>query len=374
MICCQSITTQQCSKRLFLVLINLLIIVMIMGCAPTIKSSHIHPDSDKAITFTAKKGLLAPGSTQLQIEVGGTIVANSNNSPLVYTGGPYVAYSNNQLPFRVIATTSAGNTDTDSDWVYVANPKGVFSFPVPTGSDNGYPASTSEQTGANLYRLDKNIVRNHAMDAIAEFANAEGITVAEVFAVADNLVAAIAWYVDEHMSWRTDTCDAGATGCVSNRDVFAANGYGNYSPGWDFPQPADLTLLISGDVTNAVPNDDFQGDCEDHAILRAALLRALGFAPWAIWDAIDNPITHEYNIVLYEGAYRIMDYGTIDRWLNYHSWSSHTSYYGWNEDFGPRFVAQDNHNYLRTHTDNYPGGKDDGHTWSHQIYYKLFSP
>lgn len=348
---------------------------MVSGCAPSIVSSHKHPDSDKVITFTAKHGLLCFYCSKLEMEVGGTVVANSTSSPLTYTNGPYAAYSNMQLPFKVTSSNTAGTlTHTDSDWIYVANPKGVFNFPMPTGSNNGYPGTTNEQTGANLYRLDKSIVLNHALDAVAEYSNASGIPLVQVVSIADNMVAAVAWYVDEHMSWRTDTCDAGSTSCVSNRDVFAANGYGSYSPGWDFPQPADLTLLISGDVTNAVTNDDFQGDCEDHAILRAALLRALGFAPWAIWDAIDNPITHEYNIVLYEGAYRIMDYGTIDRWLNWHTWSSHTSYYGWNEDHGPRYVATTNHDYLVNNTDNYPGGKDDGHPWSHNIYYKLYSP
>jgi hypothetical protein len=355
--------------------IGILVSGTITGCAPTIKPSLIHPDSDKTITFTAKKGPLCLACNQLKMEIGGAVVVNSSSDTANFTGGPYVPYSNTRLPFSVTSSSSGGFLSyTDSDWVYVANPKGVFTFPVPNGGFNGYPASTNEQTGANLYRLDKNIVLNHAIDAATEYANATGIPVAQVFSIADNMVAAVAWYVNEHMSWRTDNCQAGDTTCVSNRDVFAANGYGGYSPGWDFPQPADLTLLISGDVTNGVTNDDFQGDCEDHAILRAALLRALGFAPWAIWDVIDNPVTHEYNIVLYEGAYRIMDYGTIDRWLNMHTWSSHTSYYGWNEDHGPRYVATSNHDYLVNNTDNYPGGKDDGHPWSYLIYYKLSSP
>ena len=162
------------------------------------------------------------------------------------------------------------------------------------------------------------------------------------------------------MSWRSDT---------ENQQVFNDNGWGSYSPGWDFPQPADLTLTISGNLTNASPNDDYQGDCEDHAILRAALLRALGFAPWAIWDAIDNPISHEYNIVLYEGAYRIMDYGLIDRWLDTHTWDSHKSHYGWNESNGPRGVATANNTFLKNNTNNFPGTKL-CKDWSYSVYYK----
>jgi peptidoglycan hydrolase-like protein with peptidoglycan-binding domain len=58
----------------------------------------------------------------------------------------------------------------------------------------------------------------------------------------------------------------------------------------------------------------YQGDCEDEAILRAALLRRLGFQPWAVWHARSADYTvagmttsHEYNIILYEGAFRVVD-------------------------------------------------------------------
>jgi len=336
------------------------------GCkSPSISVVSIHPDADKQLNFTAGRGNLSGGIDRMKIEVGGTIIADQAGDSATATGGPYLPYSNTRLTARAIANLSGGGTKSKSTWVYVANPKNVFAFTSPSGSNSGYPNSTAEQTGANLYRLDKAVVRTHAINAVMEYANAKGLTVFEVQNVADNLVAAVAWYVDEHMTWRSDTV---------NRTVFAANGWASYSPGWDFPQPADLTLTISGNLTNASPNDDFQGDCEDHAILRAALLRALGFAPWAIWDAIDNPVTHEYNVVLYEGAFRLMDYGEIDRWLTSHTWNSHRSHYGWNEDNGPRGVNATTHAYLQDHTDNYPGGKSDGNPWSFQIYYKVISP
>lgn len=343
------------------------LVILLTGCTknPIITSNLIHPDADKIISFNASRGTVSGTITQMQIKVGGTIVETSPGETASYTGGPYAPFSNSQLYFSAIATKAGGGTVTKTNWVYIANPTGVYTYTAPSGSDNGYPASTVEQTGANLYRLDKSIVTTHAMNAIMEYANDQGMTAAQVLSTADNIVAAVAWYVDEHMSWRTD---------ATNRTVFSANGYGGYSPGWDFPQPADLTLTISGNLTNATPNDDFQGDCEDHAILRAALLRALGFAPWAIWDVIDNPISHEYNVVLYEGAFRLMDYGTIDRWLATHTWNAHRSYYGWNEDNGPRGVSATQHNYLINNTDNYPGGKDDGKSWSFNIYYQDTSP
>ncbi len=341
-------------------------VVILFSChKPHISPSLIHPDADKSITFDASRGSVSGTITEMKVKVGGTIVGSCPGENCSHTGGPYGPFSNSKLHFSAIAIKSSGSNSIKTKWVYVANAKGVYTYTAPNGSNSGYPASTAEQTGANLYRLDKFIVTTHAMNAVMEYANNQMITVAEVLSTADNMVAAVAWYVDEHMSWRSDAI---------NRTVFADNGYSSYNPGWDFPQPADLTLTISGNLTNTNPGDDFKGDCEDHAILRAALLRALGFAPWAIWDAIDNPISHEYNIVLYEGAFRLMDYGTIDTWLDSHTWNAHRSYYGWNEDHGPRYVNPLQHDYLVTYTDNYPGGKSDGNEWSYKVYYKDISP
>lgn len=343
----------------------LLLLAGAAGCVPRITTNTLHPDADKTVRFDASRGSVKGTITQMQIQVDGVAVATSPGESATYNGGPYPAKSNQKLWFKAIATKSGGTTASKEDWVYVANAKYDWNMPAASGSWNGYPASTVEQTGANLYRLDKPAVFIHAVNAVTEYAAATGLSVDDILGIADNMVAAVAWYVDRHMSWRSDTL---------NRQVFAANGFGAYSPGWDFPQPADLTLTISGNLTNASPNDDFQGDCEDFAILRAALLRRLGFAPWAIWDTIDNPVTHEYNVVLYEGAFRLMDYGTIDRWLATHTWDSHRSYYGWNQVHGPRSAAAQNHTYLTTYTDNYPGGKDDGKPWSYNIYYKDTAP
>ncbi|NUQ23311.1 MAG: hypothetical protein HUU34_05115 [Saprospiraceae bacterium] len=335
--------------------------IMSIGCGPALKLSTIHPDSDKLITFEASRGRVSGGISQMNIEVGGTVVKTQAGENAAYTGGPYAAFSNMQLPYRAFANLTAGGIKSTSGWVYIANPKGVYTYTTPTGSNSGYPNGTNEQTGANLYRLDHAIVRTHALNAVMEYASDKGIDPVTVSNTADHMVAAVAYYVDKHMSWRDDS---------TNQTVFASNGFASYAPGWDFPQPADLTLRISGNLANADPKDDFMGDCEDHAILRSALLRALGFAPWAIWDAIDNPISHEYNVVLYEGAYRLMDYGEIDRWLDTHSWSAHQSHFGWNEANGPRFVDPVNHDYLKNNTDNFPGGKTCPGAWSYYKYYK----
>lgn len=344
------------------------------GSTPEIKADLRHPDADKQITFTTGPGSITETITQSEILVAGATVHSGPGPTISYVGGPYVSFSNMNLLYCARATLGSGSQKLGCGSAYVANPKGHWTYTAPNGSNNGYPNATTEQTGANLYRLDRLVVHNRAQDALAEYVNwyngqtpstSDDITIFEAANVADHTVAAVAYYVDRHMSWRDDG---------QNAAVFAANGFANYSPGWDFPQPADLTLTISGDLTNGVPNDDYQGDCEDHAILRAALLRALGFAPWAIWDVIDNPVSHEYNVVLYEGAFRLMDYGTIDTWLATHTWDSHRSYYGWNEEHPYRYVAGTNHDYLVDFVDNYPGGVDDGNPWSFNVYYKDTSP
>ncbi|WP_320819464.1 hypothetical protein [Thalassolituus sp.] len=337
---------------------------ILSGCSPSVQTNLIHPDADKSIVFNTSKGSVKGNVSLLELEVGGSIVASTSASSLEYTGGPYPIFSNMMLPYKVYAHSNYG-VKTNTGSLYIANAKGHYRYTVASGSNNGYPNSTAEQTGPNLYRLDKAVVRTHAQNAVIEYANARGLTTTQVLATADHMVEAVARYVSQHMSWRSDEL---------NRQVFADNGYESYSPGWDFPQPADLTLTISGALNNVSSSDDFMGDGEDHAILRAALLHALGFAPWAIWNVIDSPVSHEYNVVLYQGAFRLMDYGTIDRWLKTHTWDAHQSYFGWNAEHGPRGTADLNHDYLKDNTHNYPGGRSNGNTWSYQGYYQDVAP
>ena len=225
----------------------------------------------------------------------------------------------------------------------------------------GYPSTPNEETGTNLYRLDKPEPSHYAILALYEYCSVFGGTPASL--TFDQKIAAVALYVTNHMSWRSDD---------DNIKAFKAMGYGAYNPQpGDFPQPADLTLKISGIVNNTAPNDDFQGDCEDFAILRAALLRAapICLPPAAIWDAIDGAVTHEYNVVQYGNAYRIMDYGTIDRWIPTHTWDAHKSYFGWNERNTPRGWSAIQNAYLKGQTNNCATGTLCS-TWSFSTYYK----
>jgi hypothetical protein len=243
----------------------------------------------------------------------------------------------------------------------------------------GYPANPNEETGPNLYRLDKPEPSIYAALALYEYCNTcnkASFPYCDTCSPSspctagtltwDQRVAAVALYVDNHMDRRNDTV---------NRSCFKARGYGAYNPGpgEDFPQPADLTLRISGTIiNNCAPSNDFEGDCEDFAILRAALLRAapICLGAQSIWDAIDGSVTHEYNIVEYHNAYRIMDWGTIDRWIQTHMWDAHKSYYGWNQSNGPRGWNAPNNEFLKGQTNNCAKGGTCSIPWSYKSYYK----
>jgi hypothetical protein len=62
------------------------------------------------------------------------------------------------------------------------------------------------------------------------------------------------------------------------------------------------------------PND-YCSDCEDHAILREALMRHFGVSKDCAYcaDHYDNYLGggHTFNIVLYRNKWRIMDYGPL---------------------------------------------------------------
>ncbi|MBN1385754.1 hypothetical protein JW968_02125 [Candidatus Woesearchaeota archaeon] len=98
-------------------------------------------------------------------------------------------------------------------------------------------------------------------------------------------------------------------------------------------------------------------DCQEHTNLKTALLRSLGVS-WRCVFTARGSHSHEYNIVLYKNAYRVMDWGPIGDYFNsatryltenngafidydtttiyndhvgnFHHWSLHPSVYTWN--------------------------------------------
>lgn len=313
-------------------------LLLVTGCHLEVKPVTLHPDTASLMEVEADLVGESPSGTTVKIN-NVQIASCAGADPCVGTGGPYPTAGGATILLQADATGSSGRSYSDSVQWPVINCMNHWSYTPPTG----IPTSLATQTGPNLYQLSDSVVQAAAQDALIEYANDQGILITEVDS-ADEYVAAVAAYVDNHMSWTSD-------GSHNPNCINTVHGLG-YSPGWDFPIPASYTITYTGDPSCNCPND-YCGDCEDHAILRAALLRALGFAPECIWDAIDNPVSHEYNVVVYEGAFRLMDYGPISSWLATHTWSAHRSYYGWNENNGPRGTAAANHTFLTTQAVNY---------------------
>ncbi len=211
------------------------------------------------------------------------------------------------------------------------------------------PGATPEQIGPRLLQLADDQLLVRAYDALFEFADEEERPVAELD-TSDEIFAAIAWYVDDHMTWRAD-----GSGGTNETCINVANGLG-YSPGWDFPIPASYTVNYTGLPACDNCPADFCGDCEDHAILRQALAKRIGISSKCVWNALDLnlPGAHEYNVVLYRSKYRLMDYGEIDRWLATHDWSAHETESNWNYIHGPRKPDPGGSNRAEDFTYNYP--------------------
>ena len=157
----------------------------------------------------------------------------------------------------------------------------------------------------------------------------------------DILVAAVSWYVDYNMGYVGDDVNEYVINTIFDLD---------YQPGaesmpayyithyTDPTRHGDLIDQIASAPGMGWQNSDhyndgklFHGDCEDFATLRHALLRALGFDRNFIWHTWVPG--HAFNIVLFKGAYRFMDYGSIHRYLfdfNYEAIQG-----AWNQVYGP---------------------------------------
>lgn len=129
------------------------------------------------------------------------------------------------------------------------------------------------------------------------------------------IMEAAAWYVNEHMRYMYDGDD-------------------------DSVQGAAYTITESGSRSGKIMNyttdekvhvdqcpNDFCGDCEDHAILREAIMRRLGIR-WECAFCADHYNGywgggHVFNIVNYKNKYRIMDYGALGSDFDRGRWSQH---------------------------------------------------
>ncbi len=224
---------------------------------------------------------------------------------------------------------------------------------------------------ADLYSLkpaeNLNFVRAFAEYAKVEYADHLGEDPSTYYDVdpatkPDKLVDAIAWYVENHMEY---VADAGS---------------------WKGSQSAAKTL---GETAHRGPGD-FHGDCEDHAILRAALLRSLGFGPRCIycadhhnsvdqgqdqecWGDKKGAGGHTYNIVIWKGKYRLLDYGEMRHryWTGKSCWNQHVTDNIWNDHTGEHWSKKDTSPFGSTPLVNYPGNPSSpSPNWNWRTYLK----
>jgi hypothetical protein len=164
-------------------------------------------------------------------------------------------------------------------------------------------------------------VKLWADEALCEYAHQIGISVDELD-TSDEYIEAISWYVSLRMGYRGDgsPSEPGPNRICFNEVCGLGYEPSDYGHG-DFPQPAYYTLCYSGVVPpegyirytekgaekSWYPDASkiFYGDCDDYAILWAALLRSLGVSSSCVFNA-EQP-GHAFNIAYYKGKYRVIE-------------------------------------------------------------------
>ncbi|MFQ5852673.1 MAG: hypothetical protein ACE5JU_19105 [Candidatus Binatia bacterium] len=253
-------------------------------------------------------------------------------------------------------------------------------YPPRINNQLSVPTSSSTFTAGRLFNLNMSEVRQAANEAVANFLF--GCLIAEVAGgspplicrynfpdvapsfgpmidddrfdyemAPDALVASVAWYVDYYMGWTTDKANEYVLNEYHDLNYFLG---GSHVPAYYtivYTDPGRHDGLVDDlqdqDEEWAMAYNDgkrLHGDCEDFAILRHALLRALGFDRHYIWNA--NAPSHQFNVVLYRGALRIMDYGPIFRYLDAPSGITAGIFGAWNTNSGPNQSAAVKQNNL----------------------------
>jgi hypothetical protein len=225
------------------------------------------------------------------------------------------------------------------------------------------------------------------------------LTVWDIMDSTDAIMEAIAYYVDEHMTYMLDgglivmwECDANNK-CNFNFEFASAH---------PEVQSASWTITESGDRLGAHDEPGyfvfeycptrFCGDCEDHAILREALMRVLGISSACAYCADYYESYwgggHTFNLVLYRGKWRIMDYGRLGGYFNNHDPNLHTKtqhlfndttgiYWcpDWKDNLGDgKYDAGCSRNHPKHKAWNYVGGDRCPSSYDIETYYVLNCP
>ncbi len=212
-----------------------------------------------------------------------------------------------------------------------------------------------------LLNLGNPIIRETAEKALQEYADFIHVD-KDSLNTADEYIEAVSYYVDRRMTYvHDDSQPVRVLGITVGSDD-------------DHTQSALETIRSSGGRCNNL----YCGDCEDFSILRLALLRALGVK----WDCafgadhFEGSGGHSYDIVIYEGAYRIMDYRFIGEYFTYR-WNEHITDNVWNDYLGMFWLNSGNqkqyaYNYPEESV-NYPD-KCRTSAWSYDTYYTDICP
>jgi hypothetical protein len=194
------------------------------------------------------------------------------------------------------------------------------------------------------------------------------ITAADLETSTDDIIEAVGWYVDEHMSYMFDN---GGPEVQSARYTIEES------------HSKHGTLSIGGTHISGMDcPTDYCGDCEDHAILRESLIRTLGVS-WRCAYCVDHYNGywgggHTFNVVLYRNKWRILDYGPLGSYFNVR-WDQHRPHNLFNDHVGEYWCpdwkdniagpAGCNKNNPKDRTWNYVGGIHCPSSWTNEETY-----
>jgi hypothetical protein len=224
-------------------------------------------------------------------------------------------------------------------------------------------AAPGNEAGSSLYTLYDPVVQQTAPEALQEYADARGISVNALDTPYDYMDA-VAYYVDKHTTYMKDP---ETKYCCRWYEIYGVEICLEECIDSNEAMPANDMITSSG---QRGCGNDYCGDCEDYSILRGALLRSLG-VDWRCVFSARYINEHSYNIVLYKGAYRIMDYGLMGSYF-YDRWDQHHAGHVWNDRLG----GYDSPSISpATYTYNYPNSPGcPASEWTTETYYKDVCP
>jgi hypothetical protein len=195
-----------------------------------------------------------------------------------------------------------------------------------------FPGWEVDLGGGGNFSFDSPEVETTAIEALMEYADClenpdcrgrlptkifmedySSVGVLDLLGIPDAIMEAVAYYVDAHMQYMYDGSDGWSQSAAYTISE------SRYRSG-EIPGPDETRIPVG-----SCPND-YCGDCEDHAILREALMRYLGISADCAYCADHfndkwGDGGHTFNLVLYRNKWRIMDYGPLGS--------------GFNTDWGP---------------------------------------